>query len=68
MKEAGKTYVGAAVFFERPADDGWLEDASASVQLSDQRVQGANRLSLSQWMKSLFRTGRNKTRLPDAGE
>jgi hypothetical protein len=26
MKEA-KTYVGAAVFYEREADDGWPEDA-----------------------------------------
>jgi len=27
MKEPKKTYVGAAVFFDRPADDGWPEDA-----------------------------------------
>lgn len=26
MKEAKKTYVGAAVFFERLADDGWSDD------------------------------------------
>jgi hypothetical protein len=27
MREQKKTYVGAAVFFERLADDGWPEDA-----------------------------------------
>jgi hypothetical protein len=26
MREPKKTYVGAAVFFERLADDGWPED------------------------------------------
>jgi len=29
MKDPKKTYVGAAVFFERPADDGWPEDAGS---------------------------------------
>ena len=54
MKEPKKTYVGAAVFFERLADDGWPEDAgwwpiggctSPPVTYSDERVQGARRRS-----------------------
>jgi hypothetical protein len=65
MKEPKKTYVGAAVVFERLADDGWPEDAgswpidgctSRPVNCSDVCVQGARRRSLSQRIKSLLRS------------
>ena len=66
MKEQKKTYVGAAVFFERLADDGWPEDAGLwpfdgftppPIKCLDERVQGARRLSVSQFVKSLVRSG-----------
>ncbi len=66
MKEPKKTYVGAAVFFERVADDGWPEDAGLSPQRlsgfalgplnTEERVKGAKRLSPSQFIKSLLRS------------
>jgi len=66
MKEPKKTYVGAAVFFERAADDGWPEDSGwwperadgctlREAHCSDDRVQGVRRLSLSLFLKSLLR-------------
>jgi len=67
MKEQKKTYAGAAVFFERTADDGWPEDAglwplngfnTPPIKYPDERVEGAKRLSLSQLVKSLLRSGR----------
>jgi len=68
MKEAKKTYVGAAVFFERMADGGWPEDAGWWPERiggctlrpsngSDARVRGVRRLSLRQIIKSLLRIG-----------
>jgi len=66
MKEQKKTYVGAAVFFERLADDGWSEDVgllpfdgftSPPIKRPEERVQGARRLSLAQFVKSLLRSG-----------
>ena len=65
MKEPKKTCVGAAVYFERLADDGWPEDAgswpidggvSRPVNCSDVYVQGARRPPLSQRIKSLLRS------------
>ena len=58
---------GAAVFFERPADDGWPDDASLwpwrtgghtlhAVNYSDERIQGVRRLSISEFIKSLLRS------------
>jgi hypothetical protein len=67
MKEPMRTYVGAAVFFERAADDGWSEDTSRPAQLSDQRAPVNTRFSLSQLMKFLLRNGRDKTHSLDAG-
>jgi hypothetical protein len=69
MKQSKKTYVGAAVFFDRLADDGWPEDAgrwpisgcsSPPVECPHERVQGVRRLSLSQLIRSLLRN-RNRT-------
>ena len=66
MKEHKKTYVGAAVFFERLADDGWPEDAglwpfdgfaSPPIKGSDEPVQAARSRSLSQLVTSLVRWG-----------
>lgn len=65
MKEPKKTDVGAAVFFERPADDGWPEDAGwwperivgfalLPVDSSDDRAQEIRRLSLPQVIRSLL--------------
>lgn len=71
MKEPKKTYVGAAVFFERLADDGWPEDAGwwperiggctlRPVNRSDERVQGVRRFSPSQFIKSLLQSCKSK--------
>jgi len=71
MKEPKRTYVGAAVFFERLADDGWAEDAglwpfdgftSPPIKYPDERVQGLRRLSLSQFVKSLVRSASRQWR------
>lgn len=70
MKEP-KTYVGAAVFFERAADDGWPEDSGwwperaggstlRAANCSDDSVQGVARPPLSQFIKSLLRGGKSK--------
>jgi len=65
MKEKKKTYVGAAVFFERQADDGWPEDAGLwpfdgftppPIKCPDGRVQEARRLSFSRFVKSLVQS------------
>ena len=64
MKEARKTYVGAAVFFERLADDGWPEDAGfweidgcgpRPVHRAQARVREVSRRSPFQLAKSLLR-------------
>jgi len=71
MKEPKKTYVGAAVFFERAADDGgpenpgWWPDRAGgctfrAANCSDDSVQGVARLPLSQFIKSLLRGGNSK--------
>jgi hypothetical protein len=69
MKKPKNTYVGAAVFFERLADDGWPEDAglwpigestSPPGKCSPERVQGVRRLSLLQFIKSLLRGRKTK--------
>ena len=60
MKELKRTYVGAAVFFERLADDGWPEDAGlwpiggwpSPPANSHERLQTIRRLS--QLIKSLL--------------
>jgi hypothetical protein len=31
MKQPNKTYVGAAIYYERLADNGWFEDADGSL-------------------------------------
>ena len=57
-----KTYVGAAVFFDRLADDGWSEDAGLwpidgrtlpPAKRLHKRVPGVRRFS--QFIKSLLR-------------
>ena len=62
MKETKKTYVGAAVFFDRLADDGWSEDVGLwpiggrtlpPAKCFHKRLQGVSRLS--QFIKSLLR-------------
>jgi hypothetical protein len=67
MDEARKTYVSAAVFFERLADDGWPEDAgrwpisgctSAPIKSSHRRAHGVRRLSPSGLVKSLLQNRR----------
>jgi hypothetical protein len=66
MKEPKKTYVGAAVFFERLADDGWPEDAGwwpertggctvRAAQRADDPAQEVRRLSLSSFLKPILR-------------
>ena len=64
MREQKKAYVGAAVFFERLADDGRPEDpglwpfdgfTSPPIKCPGEPVQEATRLSLSQFVKSLVR-------------
>ena len=71
MKEPKKTYVGAAVFFERLADDGWPEDAGwwperiggcilLTANCPDERVQEIRRPSLSEFIKAFVRN-RNRT-------
>jgi hypothetical protein len=67
MKVQKKSYVGAAVFLERLADDGRTEDASrwtertggctlGTVHGSEDRVQGVRRPLFSQFIKSLLRS------------
>ena len=67
VKEQKKTYVGAAVFFERLADDGWPEDAgmwpfdglnSPRTKGPSERGQKARRLSLALLVKSFVRSSR----------
>lgn len=69
MSETKKTYVGAAVFFERLADDGRPEDTgwrpvggytSPPGNCSDERARRPRRLSPLQFMKSLWRSS-NRT-------
>jgi len=66
MKEK-KLYAGAATVVERPADDGWPEDAGwwperivgcnvHTVDCSDDRVHVVRRFSLSRFIKSIFRS------------
>jgi hypothetical protein len=65
-KELKTSHVGAPVFFEHLADDGWPQDVGwwperiggcilHSVNCSNERVQGVRRLSLSHLIKSLLR-------------
>lgn len=69
MKKPKKTYVGAAVFFERVADDGWPEDAGLwsvdvggcrlhtnSVTHPKECVRQVRRLSLSSFIQSILRS------------
>ena len=60
MKAPKKTHVGAAVFFERLADDGWPEDAgcwpiggcpSSPVKRCDEPVQLVRRRSMLQFIR-----------------
>jgi len=71
MKEPKKTYVGAAVFFERLSDDEWPEDSgrwsekvggytARAANCSDDSVSGVARPSVSQFIKSLLRGGKSK--------
>ena len=71
MKESKQTSVGAPVFFERLADDGWPEDAGwwperigggtlRPVHRSDERGQGVRRFSPSQFMKSFLQRCKSK--------
>jgi hypothetical protein len=53
MKSPKKTYIGAAVFFDRLDDDGWPEADSCPIdgctlpdKCSHECVQGVGRLSL----------------------
>jgi hypothetical protein len=81
MKEQKKTYVGAAVFFERLADDGWPEDTGlwpfdewTSPANSHERVRGVRRLSrlIESYFRSCtsrrLRSGKAKAHLPAVGE
>lgn len=63
MNDSKHTYVGAAASFDRTADDGWPEDAglwpiegSAAhpVQYSHQPLQGSERPSLSERVRSFL--------------
>ncbi len=67
MKELKKTYVGAAVFFERLADDGWPEDAGGwperiggcplhtTIHWPNTNVQEGARFSFSHLIQSVLR-------------
>lgn len=64
MQHPNKTYVGAAVFFERLADDGWPEEAgfwpiggctSSSLKCPDERIPGVRRMSVSHLIEILLR-------------
>ena len=71
MKEPKKTYVGAAVFFERAADDRWPEDSCwperpggstlRAANYSDDSLQEVARTPLSQFVKSVLRGGKAKS-------
>jgi hypothetical protein len=71
MKEPKRTYVGAAVFFERAADDGWSEDCdwwtettggSGAAHRCNERVEIVTRPPVSQFVKSLLRGWTGQTR------
>lgn len=57
-----RTYVGAAMFFERLADDEWTEDEDGIPQRADGRslnpsgndTKGIGRFSASQFFRSLL--------------
>lgn len=55
MNDPKKTHLGAAVFWERAADDGW---PARTAKYSDTCVRGARRPPLSQRLKSIFPCGK----------
>jgi len=71
MNKQNKTYVGAAVYFERLADDGWGEDGelwpldvvrAPAMTRPGARVHGLRRRFLSHFVKSAVQSGIRKWR------